>query len=312
MTENQSASQGPSPESLATDAPSMLKDEQARAYVELILSEKTHRISEMQTYNQRLDKIITIYISGLYAAIGFAASGKIPFDFFAQPYHVPVAFLFVFLNLCLLHHGLSQSFWAMSLAKYIYITYDKRLSGILFNDYFTSMNKPPANSEMPPFSLLWDDWQNDMKGDANLSRNVVVGLWFILVQVISIAVLGMVDFKTFYETHSYLCWIWIFVASFLLLWVCYLGARLVFFAKNFDGNPDDDKTKKWSPWPLVCGFILASIFCFAAYKVISNSQRPPIRISVNDNALPENSIPPMWYHGCPSCHKISGRSTTKL
>lgn len=157
--------------------------------IDLLLDEKRHRLLDMHEYNKRLDRTIILYLTAVYAAIGLRLTGKIDLSSFSNdPEFALIAFLFIFLNYCILLHGISQFAWSISLAKFVHIN---------INDELKKMLK--TNKQKMPISLeAWDNWTDDIKGVAIISRTLVVGLWIILVMGVSIYSLHVVNVKQFF------------------------------------------------------------------------------------------------------------------
>ncbi len=182
--------------------------------LQLILDEKNHRLQEMHEYNRRLDRIVLIYLTAVYSAIGLKAAGKISLaDLDTLPEYTMLAFLFVFLNLCLILHAISQSAWSMSLARYVHVHIMKDLK-----DLFMS-----RGTSVPRSVTDWDDWENDSKGAANQSRTTVTILWILLIEISSVASLALVQVHEFFISYPLTAWLSLIALVAIHLIVVYIG-----------------------------------------------------------------------------------------
>ena len=167
---------------------------------QIVLREKEHWKAELLDYNKRLDRTIVLYLSAAYAAIGFQTAGKLDLSqALSDDSYVWVAFTFMFLNACIVLHGLSQSCWSMSIVKFIHLKLDNELLRL-------SGDSPPEDrctkSTLRDVDALGcDDWRDDVKGVAIKARDLVTGLWILLVFASSIASLTFVNVPRFLMTH---------------------------------------------------------------------------------------------------------------
>lgn len=192
--------------------------------LEILIDQRNQLLQQMSEYNKRLDRTVMLYLTALYAAIGLRVTGKIEINsFYQDPEITLIAFLFVFLNYCIITHGISQSSWAMSLAKFVHNNVDEDIRLVL-----------RENNEPFPKSIAgWDDWTSEIKGLANLSRNIVVGLWVLIVLGASLYSLRLVNIKEFYSQQFFLT-----VSSGILLYlfqtyVIYIGLLELYFITKF-------------------------------------------------------------------------------
>ncbi|MBA4018270.1 MAG: hypothetical protein C0483_13955 [Pirellula sp.] len=153
-------------------------DDRTKAKLTALLHERTQRLNELVDYNKRLDRTITLYLSAVYAAIGFVATKGLAADFEGVP--EPVVFLFAFLNACILIHAVSQSCWIMAISKFVHHRIDPAILEVVGDPPFQ------RGTRLRDVGWLgWDDWRADVKGLANGNRGVVTLLWMILVVFIS-------------------------------------------------------------------------------------------------------------------------------
>ena len=81
-------------------------------WLSIVREERRHRLAEMLDYNKRMDRTVVLYLSAAYAAIGLQVSGNLNLSkALEHDSYVGLVVLFVFLNGCILIHGISQSFW---------------------------------------------------------------------------------------------------------------------------------------------------------------------------------------------------------
>jgi hypothetical protein len=166
-----------------------------------VLQEKEQRRSEMLDYNKRLDRTIVLYLSAAYAAIGLETAGKLDLSALrTQDHYVWLAFGFIFLNACILLHGISQSAWCMSIAKFIHIKLETEL--------LQSAGVPAPNQdqlktgELADVEFLgFDDWEKEIKGVANASRGLIAPLWMLLLLASSVCSLMFVNVPRFLESY---------------------------------------------------------------------------------------------------------------
>jgi hypothetical protein len=192
--------------------------------IALLLEEKKHRIQEMYEYNKRLDRTIVIYITAVYAAIGLKVTGKIELaSYFQDPNLTIVAFLFIFLNFCILLLGISQSAWSISLAKFIHSSLHEEIGYLL-----------TKTGQSPPENLNgWDDWTTDIKGLANLTRTYVFSFWILLVLGASIYSLRVVDIRQFSQQNPITTGISASILFFIQTLVFYLGILEFYLLTKF-------------------------------------------------------------------------------
>ena len=190
----------------------------------LLLEEKKQRIKEMCEYNRRLDRTVMLYITAIYSAIGLRASGKFDLSILKdEPVFTLIAFLFIFLNFCVIIHGISQSAWSMSLAKYVHTEINDEIRKIISS----RCKKVPTS----PFN--WDNWTNDIKGLANQTRDIVIMLWVLLVLFISHFSLHLVDVKSYYNNHLLTT---LLISSSLYLlqaYIIYVGLQEVYLTSRY-------------------------------------------------------------------------------
>lgn len=204
-----------------------LSQEKDRKIIDLLVAEKNQRVGEMYEYNKRQDKTMSIYLSGLYAAIGLGVADKLNLDIGEKLLYVPIAFSFVFLNLCLLLHAISQGLWTFSLAKYVHHVVDPRLEAVIF----------PREEINKPFSKNWDDWDWEIKGAANTTRGVVFFLWCILVHAVSFTAFKLVNIRGFYESSPVTTVIGFSILFVFLVYIWICLAEFCLQTNNFHKNP---------------------------------------------------------------------------
>ena len=175
-----------------------MADEQAR--LEIVKQEKEHYLSELLDYNKRMDRTVVLYISAAYAAIGLQAADKLDLSVgLKDDHYVWLAFLFIFLNACILLHGFAQSSWCMSIAKFIHLKLDCEL--LKMAGHVVSSNRCEKDELTDVYVLGWDYWRNEIKGVAINTRTVVFFLWATLVLASSVCSLTFVNVPRFLETY---------------------------------------------------------------------------------------------------------------
>lgn len=192
--------------------------------LDLILEEKKQRLQEMYEYNKRLDRTVILYITAIYAAIGLRVTGKIELTAFStDPEFTMIAFLFIFLNFCILLHGISQSAWTMALSKFVHTALNEDIRN----------QSGDEQEEIPESVTIWDNWSDHMKALAVKSRTYVMFTWVFLVFIVSIYSLSVVDVTKFYSNHPLIT---IASSIFLFLFqtlVLYLGLLELHLSKRF-------------------------------------------------------------------------------
>ena len=198
---------------------------------EILMKEREHRVSEVLDYNKRLDRTVVLYITAAYAAIGLNATGQLKFDALTDQKNVWLVFLFVFLNGCVLLHGLSQSCWAMSICKFIHLNLDRTLLALTGNE----IQDPKCAKEQlgTVDALCWDDWRKEIKSVANLTRNVVVFLWVFLVLASSAYSLTLVDFPQFFSGYHCLAYSAIGILILTYGFVCFSAIWLILCVRQY-------------------------------------------------------------------------------
>lgn len=197
--------------------------------LDLLVDHRNQLLQSVNDYNKRLDRTVILYLTALYAAIGLRVTGKVNLtDLSNDPELTLVAFLFIFLNLCIIIHGVSQSAWSMALAKFVHIN---------VNDDICEIVKK-SKKRMPSSFTEWDIWNNDLKGLAVRTRDIVVVLWVIQVLGVSIFSLRLVDLKGFHTIHpvqTYISAVFLFV---FLTFALYLGLLELYLTNKFQRKTD--------------------------------------------------------------------------
>lgn len=255
--------------------------------IDLLIADKNQRVIEMSEYNRRLDKTITVYITALYAAIGLGVANKFNLDIGNKLFYVPIAFTFVFLNLCIIIHALSQSFWTMSLSKYIHFVIDLRIRDILFSKVGTPPIQDDVEGQGMPFSCTWDDWTWEMKGCANFTRLVTTILWFVLVHAISITALVLVNIEGFIKADKNNIWFTsggAVILYVILVYFWYSLSELNYLSSKFHTNPEFLKSKPAVSMKSLCvGITAASIVTVIAVCSVLVIGKKIDRNDVKDN-----------------------------
>ena len=236
---------------------------------EFIKAEKEQRSRELLEYNIRQDKVIKIYITGLYAALGLsyaANAGKPIIDsLYCHPYYVVVAFFFSILNFAIIIYGTSQAAWIMSLAKYIYWNFDRK--------YLLGMQ-------------TWDDWETEIKGHANTTRGAAFTIWVFIVICATITFYCLVDWRNFWSLHR--CWaiLGICVDVLLLLYAVYDSITLGLLSTKelFHADPSVVEKKKkeicfiFKQWAstIVITIVVLVFACFVITNVSPNVDCPKL------------------------------------
>ena len=191
---------------------------------ELLFEEKRLRIAEMLEYNKRLDRIILLYITAVYSAIGLKFAEKLDLSKLTSSIDYSyLSFLFIFLNLSIVLHALSQASQAMSLAKFIHMGINKDIIIIL----------KKTNKIIPKYTLEWDNWHTDLRIVAVGTRNTVVALWIVLVIGVSIFSLKIIDVKAFYQNNGIEFWLIIISLSIYLLYIMHNAILLMFYSSKY-------------------------------------------------------------------------------
>ena len=200
-------------------------DEDKRDEFRVIIDERKRCLVEMSEYNKRLDRTLMAYLAGLYAVIGVGVTetGSRFYAFAQDPRHAPLAFAFVFLNLCVATHALSQAAFSMSFAKFIHTTLTDRMSRFLGE----------SGGGVPDVLTTWDDWETDVKGVAIQSRNAAVGLWMALLLAVSIYSLSLMSVRAFYLQNARTTLVIGAILFLFLVFVCYQGATLFYCGGKF-------------------------------------------------------------------------------
>lgn len=246
--------------------------------LDMLLADKQQRVVEMSEYNRRHDKMVTVYITGLYAALGIGVAGKLDLHIGEELAYVPLAFAFVFLNLCVLTHAISQSFWAMALAKYIHFVVDLRIRDLLFSKNGTAPSGIDKEESGKPFSYTWDDWDWEMKGCANKTRAAAIFLWVVLVHGVSITALASVDILKFCK-GEYGVQVVLFSSLIIFTILSYAWAsfyKLAELSGKFHTHPEKLRDESLLSIKSICVGLAVSVFVFTlAIKVIM--ARPEIQ-----------------------------------
>jgi hypothetical protein len=239
---------------------------------ELLKQEKESKHTEMLDYNKRLDRTVVLYLSAAYAAIGLQATGRLDLSAgLNSDMYVLLVVLFIFLNGCILLHGISQSCWSMSLAKFIHLKLDMELltkAGVPVQDRCNKSDLIGADA------LGWDDWRIDIKGLANANREKVVALWALLVCASSVLSLKFVDVPHFISCQWNGGWIGVsnvvlFALAIPLLLAIYSYAAYEFALEYFDLQHYHDLrptlTENDRSWALRISLITAFVLLAFSY-----------------------------------------------
>jgi len=189
------------------------------ALCRFLFAEKRARSQALSEYNSRLDRTIALYLSAVYAALGLHVSGRLDLTpIRGDTRFAPLAFLFIFLNLCIILYGISLSAWSISLAKFIHHHVDPKLRG----------TRGPSSQVG-----VWDDWDHDVKGVAVQTRTVVMILWILLVLVCSLLSLSVVNVRGYYEQHTFVAVLMGAVLIALLTYIFYEGVLEWYYVRQF-------------------------------------------------------------------------------
>jgi len=235
--------------------------------IDVLHEEKKHRMHEMYECNKRLDKIILFYISAVYAVIGLNISGKIKLtSLSSDPTYTFLVFLFIFLNYCILLHGISLSTFSMSLAKFIHTELNKDIYEIL----------QKQKKQVPKSFMNWDTRPNHLSELSVKTRDYVSGSWFLLVFGISIYSISLVDINGFIQVFilnnsSLLSIIFIFFIIIILLFfqtfIIYSGLTEVYLIKQYYKENEKIEIPKII---LILSSIPISLGIFILYLLFSN------------------------------------------
>lgn len=213
-----------------------------KEHFEFLILEKKFKSVEMLEYNKRLDKIILIYISSLFAVLGLRATGQIQLESYLSDIDfVFLAFIFVILNQCILLHTLSQSTYAISLAKYIHTEINAQIYKILNQntENFDCLSLKDL-SEIKQIEkrnswgfLDWDDWELEIKDVSNSTRGIVFSIWVIAVMSISLSMLCIVRLNDFYNQNTMVSLIFLSIILMLQLVINYYGLKYAYCISKF-------------------------------------------------------------------------------
>ncbi len=197
--------------------------------LDLLVDHKNQLLQCVNDYNKRLDRTVILYLTALYAAIGLRVTGKVNLtDLSKDPELTIIAFIFIFLNFCIIIHGISQSAWSMAFAKFIHINVNDDICDIV----------KKSKKKMPSSFTEWDIWNNDLKGLAVRTRDIVVVLWVIQVLGVSIFSLRLVDLKGFYTIHPVQAYISVIFLFVFLTFTLYLALLELYLTNKFQRKTD--------------------------------------------------------------------------
>ena len=200
----------------------LIQKSDTEARLKIVMQEKDQRRNEMLDYNRRLDRTIVLYLSAAYGAIGLETAGKLDLaPLRTQDHYVWIAFAFIFLNVCILLHGISQSAWCMALAKFIHIKLEGELLHLagaqVSGDSKANGNNGGQTASGAPTdaknnhvaadeldavdSVRFDDWEKEVKGVANATRGLVTPLWMLLLLASSVCSLMFVNVPRFLQAY---------------------------------------------------------------------------------------------------------------
>jgi len=207
--------------------------------MEVIFEEKRLRLAELLEYNKRLDKIILLYITAVYSVIGLRFADKLELSKLSSSIDSSyLLFLFVFLNLSIILHAISQASFAMSLAKFVHIRINSDIKKIIEENSQT----------VPSYTLSWDDWNTEIKNVAVRTRDGVVALWILLVISVSIYSIKIINISDFYENNHIECILIIISLSLYLLYIIYNAISLMYFSSKFHVDSDEIEAPKKLLW----------------------------------------------------------------
>ena len=207
--------------------------------IELIFEEKRLRLSELLEYNKRLDKIILLYITAVYSVIGLKFADKLDLSKLSTSIEYSyLLFLFVFLNLSIILHAISQASFSMSLAKFVHI-------GI--NEDIRDMIKA-KDKKNPSHALSWDTWNTEIKNVAVRTRDAVVSFWILLVIGVSIYSTTMINIEEFYKSSPVELIIIVVALSFYLLYIIHNAFSLMYSSSKFHIPSDKIETPIMLLW----------------------------------------------------------------
>lgn len=188
----------------------------------ILFEEKKQRIAEMSEYNKRLDKLILLYLTAVYAAVGLKVSGTLNLKSIYEMLWLP--YIFSFLNFCMIIHCLSVSCWLMSLAKYVHVVVDKDIT----SSFSTNTIIPPTLSQNQ-----WDDWNDPLKMTANLSRNSVTLLWMIMILCLSLYSFTLINLTKLFNCYAIYAWLGIAALCIMLVYAVFLGVSILTCIGNY-------------------------------------------------------------------------------
>jgi uncharacterized membrane protein YhaH (DUF805 family) len=251
----------------------------------VLVEEKKHRLNELLEYNKRVDQIIFLYLAAVYSALGFIVTGKVdPMSIYGKPETAYFVFLFMFLNDCLIVHGMSQSLWVLCLSKFVHID--------VTNDMLDSIKQ---KGEALPASLsAWDDWQSGAKGSAVTSRGNAVFLWAILGEILSFASIFLINVSSFYSSHPYSCYVMVAILIAFQSYIIFLVFQLLHYARRFHDADDSIKGKTLTAF-LASAILLSTVLilgvCWSALRYssqnhpVKNSSATPVQIKMEESHM---------------------------
>jgi hypothetical protein len=192
--------------------------------LDLLVEHRNQLMESVNDYNKRLDRTVILYLTALYAVIGLRATNQIKLsDLSSDPELTLVAFLFIFLNFCIIIHGISQSAWTMCLAKYVHMNVNQDIAEVL------KMNK----KKIPKSFIEFDNWKNDIKDLAVKTRDFVIALWVLQVLAVSIYSLRLVDTRGFYALYPIQTYISAIILFVFLICVAYSGFLEIYLVGKY-------------------------------------------------------------------------------
>jgi hypothetical protein len=257
--------------------------------LKVVMQEKNYRLSEMLEYNKRLDRTVVLYITAAYAAIGLQATNKLDLSAArTDDRYVWLVFLFIFLNGCILLHAVSQSCWCMSIAKFIHLKLNPQLDAITGD---TSQPHEREHYELDEATALgWDDWRREIKGVANNSRDMVVGLWMLLVLASSVCSVAFVDLPDFLK-HYPVGYLVIVVFLIPVYWLVFSQVLSEWFCVSRYHSLGISFSLQRQIAIGLCASVLTAVLVYAGYYVATLNSQQPLNSANTVHAIEEALTP---------------------
>lgn len=237
----------------------LLEKEVAIKNIDLITEERRLRIEEMLAFNKRIDNILFLYISSVFAAIGLKGTGQFNLDFLqSDPKLSLLVFLFIFVNQIILFQVFASYAWSISLAKYVHGFLNKEAQ-----QYFDHLT-----TRVKGFRSTWDDWNSGIKNVAVTMRAFVYFLWFGLVSGLSILSLAAVNVSDYFVQEKLITIAFLGALAVIQFFIYHSGVRFFYLYMHYHAPIEDIKTPKLAIAAISTTLTGVHIFC-CIYLIVS-------------------------------------------